>query len=467
MPIDASDQNQITVILILATLLFIVASALPQKVATTALLILVPYQLIETRFGTSSVVLAFVVFFAFLLKGEHVRLPMLPQILFLFLWYLVSMSLMDPSTYMQHAIYVFSLLSAFLVFWLCYDLAHRLEKLSSAVDVFVAMNAVVAVYCMIQILIGPGERLILFGIEEINMTRVRADGRLTGPFESAEITAQFLVLMQFLILHQFWYAGSAGYKRILVALGITNFAFLVATGSRGEFLVLVGGLLVYLWLFRRRLGVMRALGLAVGGAFVLTATALIVVNFTQFGGLFERLEETEFNEQGVPDTRQAVWPPTWREIVKSPIIGHGPRLRFHNEHRGQRYEEHEYIGYPHNLYLFLLFTVGIPGLILFMLLLLTIMSRCWRSMSRPNAPPYYQDLARTGVIVIFLFIVDGIKIEQMRLNLADYWHFFFGLCGILLAACNRIDEQSSIAAIQDGGENAESDWSDGERLESS
>jgi O-antigen ligase len=270
--------------------------------------------------------------------------------------------------------------------------------------------------------------------------------------------------MQFLILHQFWYAGSAGYKRILIALGTINFAFLVATGSRGEFLVFVGGLLVYLWLFRRRLGAMKALGLAVGGAITLTATALIVVNFTQFGGLFERLEETEFNEQGVPDTRQAVWPPTWREIVKSPIIGHGPRMRFHNEHRGQRYEEHKYLRYPHNLYLFLLFTVGIPGLILFMLLLLTIMSRCWRSMSRPNAPPYNQDLARTGVIVIFLFIVDGIKIEQMRLNLADYWHFFFGLCGILLAACYRTDEQPSIAEEQNGNQGADSGGGDSRRL---
>lgn len=465
MPIEASDQNQITVILILAIVLFIAASALPQKVATITLMILVPFQSIETRFGTSSVVLAFVVFIALLLKGERVRLPALPQILFLLLWYLISMSLMDQSTYIQHAVYVFSLVSAFLIFWLCYDLANRLEKPSSIVDVFIAMNVVVVIYCVVQLVIGPGERLILFGIEEINMTRVRADGRLTGPFESAEITAQYLVLMQFLIFHQFWYAGSAWYKRTLVVLATTNFAFLVATGSRGEFLVFIGGLLIYLWLFRRRLGVMRSLGLAVGGTFILTATALIVVNFTQFGGLFERLGDTEFSEEGMPDTRQAVWPPTWREVVKSPLVGHGPRFRFQNEGRGQRYEEHEYIAYPHNLYLFLLFTVGIPGLILFMLFLLTILTRCWQSMSRPNAPPYYQDLARTGVIVIFLFIVDGIKIEQMRLNLADYWHFFFGLCGIILAACYQIDQQSSIAAKQENDRSLELARSPGEQSE--
>ena len=66
MPLDAYDLNQLSVILILAILLFIVASALPQKVATTALLVILPFQTIETRFGTSSVVLAYVLFIALL-----------------------------------------------------------------------------------------------------------------------------------------------------------------------------------------------------------------------------------------------------------------------------------------------------------------------------------------------------------------------------------------------------------------
>ena len=453
---DASIQNQLTTILILAIVLFVLASALPQKAATTALLILFPYQTIDTRFGSSSVVLAFVVFLAFLLKGDRVRLPMLGRILFLLLWYLVSMSLMPPSTYVQHGVYVMTLFSAFLVFWLCYDLSGRFEKDTSMVNVFIVMNVGVVVYCVIQLVIGPGERFVLFGIEEINMTRVRADGRLTGPFESAEITAQYLVLAQFLILHQFWYSETGWFRRFLAGLAVTNFGLLIATGSRGEFLVFIGGALIYLWLFRRQLGVMRAISLAVGGAIVLTATALIVTNFTQFGNLFDRLGETEFDEQGIPDTRQAVWPPTWKAIKESPMIGHGPRFRFFQEGRGVRYEDHEYLAYPHNLYLFLLYTVGAPGLMLFLWLLGSIMYRCWRSMSLPNAPPYYADLAKTGVIVLLLFLIDGIKIEQMRLNLADYWHFFFGLCGVFVAACYRNETaEPPVAEEEEAGRPAE------------
>src|SRR5690606_33890232 len=134
------------------------------------------------------------------------------------------------------------------------------------------------------------------------MTRVRADGRLTGPFQSSEITAQYLVLMEFLIINQYWHSENKAWKRVLFAVGTCNLAFLVATGSRGEFLLLIGGAAVYLWLFRRRLGLMRTLVLAAGGALTLLATALIVINFTEFGELFTRLANTELNEQGIPDT---------------------------------------------------------------------------------------------------------------------------------------------------------------------
>jgi hypothetical protein len=63
-------------------------------------------------------------------------------------------------------------------------------------------------------------------------------------------------------------------------------------------------------------------------------------------------------------------------------------------------------------------------------------------MSRPDVLPYSSDLARTGVIVILLFLIDGIKIDQVRLALSDYWHFFFGLFGVFIAVCNRIERQT-------------------------
>ena len=438
MLLDPSEQNQLIVIFSLAVILFIIASALPARVSTVALLLLVPYQTIETRFGSSSMVLAFVVFIALILKRERVQLPMLPQFAFLLLWYLISMSMMAPSTYVQHGSYLLSLVSAFLVFWLCYNLTQRFKNTTSIIDVFIVMNVFVAIYCAIQLWVGPGERLVMFNISEMSMHRVRGDGRLMGPFQSAEITALYFVLMQFVILHQFWYSTHRWYRRALIGLAAINLGFLVTTGSRGEFLLLLGGAGVYLWLFRRRLGVMRAIGLAVGGTVALVVMALVVINFTQFGGLFDRLRGTEFDSSGIPDTRQVLWREAWAEIKSSPIVGHGPRFRFHLEDRGARYEDHVYIQYPHNLYMFLLFTVGVPGLILFLWILLIFLMRCWRAMSCTRAPPYDLDLARTGFIVTLLFMIDGLKIDQMRLNLADFWHFSFGLWGVMMAVCAKV-----------------------------
>lgn len=437
MPLSPSEQIQLSTILAASILLFIVAYGLPKKYSITVLMVLAPFQLIETRFGSSSVVLAFVVFIVTLLKNEKVELPMLGKFLLFVFWCFVSIGLMEPSTYLQHGAYVFSLISAFLVFWLCYDLMMGSDNPSGVINVFLVMNLLVAAYCVFQLWLGPGERFVLFGISELSLTRVRGDGRLTGPFESAEITAQYLVLMEFIILHQYWHSRSILFKRALIGLMALNIGFLVATGSRGEFLLLIGGAAIYLWLFHRRLGTMRAIRLAVIGSIVLAGSALIVVNFTDFGSLFDRLVATEFNEQGIPDTRQPLWRDAWQEIVKSPIVGHGPRLRFHLEGQGLIYDNHVTIRYPHNQYLFLLFTLGVPGLILYLLILFTILSRCVRSISSKYDSSYFHDLARTAALVLLLFTIDGLKIDQMRFAFSDYWHFAFGLFGVFLAACNR------------------------------
>jgi hypothetical protein len=438
--LETSLLGQLAALVLLAAILFFVASALPQRVATTIVMLMVPFQAVESFAGTSTMLLAYVVFVALLVRGERVQVPMLGSFMVLLAWYLVSMSLQHPSTYSQHAVYIYTLVSAFLVFWLCHDLTKRFDRPNSIINVFIWMNILVVVYCLIQLWIGPGERFKLFGLSEISMTRVRADGRLTGPFESAEITAQYFVIMVFVIVHQFWYSADAWVRRGLILLIAVNLALLIATASRGEFLLLIGGSGLYLWLFRRRLGPMRAMGLALTGGAVLVASSLVIVTFTPFGDLFNRLQRTEI-EAGVPDTRAVVWPAAWHEIKKNPIIGHGPRLKFFMEDRGKVYPNHTFIQFPHSLYLYLLFTVGIPGLLLFLWVQWRVLVRCWRRMSRLAGEDYAGDLARTGVLIILLFLIDGIKIEQTRLSLADYWHFWFGLLGVLWASTGHTDAQ--------------------------
>lgn len=430
----------ITVVALLATIVFFIAYSLPQKIAATALILLIPFQPVDTQHGTANVFLTFVLFIAMLMREKNVRLPMLPQTLILLFAYLISMGLAHPSTYVQHGLYLFYLLSAFLVFWISYDLTFRYQSVRGMIQVFLVMNVLVIIYCFIQLAFGTNDKFRLFGLDEFAMMPVRDDYRLTGPFGAAGPIAEYFVIMVFLIVHQVLTTAQATYRRGLVILLAINLLLLVATGNRGGFLVLVGASMMLLWMFRHLLGVARTLQLAIVGVVLFSISAAITVNYTDFDRLFDRLLATEL-EEGIPDTRTVVWPMAWEEIQKKPIFGHGPRLRLEDEELRGKYKGHVIIFFPHNLYLFLLFTIGITGLLAFLIYLATPLFRCWRLSKRIVDDPETLSLAKIGIVVMTVFFIDQIKVEFMRYSQVDYWHFVFALLGFLIAFCDRTEAE--------------------------
>ena len=82
--------------------------------------------------------------------------------------------------------------------------------------------------------------------------------------------------------------------------------------------------------------------------------------YTQYNVLYERLEKTKV-EGIVPDTR-TVWRKGSEKIIEKPILGHGPYLVKREDISRFDYTTQNELGrYPHNLYLFLLYTIGIIG----------------------------------------------------------------------------------------------------------
>lgn len=281
MPISPSEIVQLTVMLLLATGLFFAAYSLPQIVGSTVLLVMIPVQPVDTRVGSANVLLAFVIFLAMLLRRGEVRLPLLRQILILLFCYLLSMSFVHPALYEQHAIYMIALISAILVFWIAYDLTFRYRSLRGIIAVLLAINLVVIVYCAIQLYVGPGQKVSFFGINELTMERARWDSRLTGPFAATGLTSEYLVIMVFVILHQVFFTKKAWIRRGLIALATVDLSFLIATGNRGGFLTLLGGSMIFLWLFRKELGGQRVVKLLISGTVMLTLVSVIVVSYTE------------------------------------------------------------------------------------------------------------------------------------------------------------------------------------------
>jgi len=90
---------QLAVAALVATLVFYGAYSLPPRVATTILLLLIPFQPVTTKFFSANTLATYALFIAFLLRGSHFRMPMLPQILAVLFIYLLSFALVAPSTY--------------------------------------------------------------------------------------------------------------------------------------------------------------------------------------------------------------------------------------------------------------------------------------------------------------------------------------------------------------------------------
>ena len=99
-------------------MLFLVAYLAPVRIVMWVLLLLIPFQLIDSIYGSINMVFTYMVGAAFLLRGRIVRLPLLGAIIFIMFAYMLSFSLALPGTLRDHGLYIISFISNFLLFYI-------------------------------------------------------------------------------------------------------------------------------------------------------------------------------------------------------------------------------------------------------------------------------------------------------------------------------------------------------------
>ena len=67
MPISGAETLEISVLLAIATLLFVIVYSMPQIIGASMLLVMIPIQPIDTRYATANVLLTYVIFVAMLM----------------------------------------------------------------------------------------------------------------------------------------------------------------------------------------------------------------------------------------------------------------------------------------------------------------------------------------------------------------------------------------------------------------
>jgi O-antigen ligase len=441
MNLESTQIFQLIGALLGALIVFVAANSAPLKVSIGILLIFIPFQPIETpRLGSANIIMTYVLFGALLLRGRIRYLPMLWAILLVVFAYLLSISQLNRALYVDHGLQLFFLVSGFLVMILTYNLVREARDSRLIVNLFIGVNILVLIYCLVQLSVGPGERMYFFGSEHLWMHRNRGGGdpRLVGPFGTTGCTAAYLMSMTVILAYEILH--SRGWRRnLLLGIVAANLGMMIATGNRSSFILLIGSMLWFLYLFRAELGFVRIVQALTASAVVLVGAAFFIVNYTGFNVMFDRLEDTHFVEGGIPDTRRVVWPRAWAAFEEKPWLGHGPNLeqervlRYRNVHRDQLL-----MNYPHSLYLYLLVTVGIVGTLAFLLFFIAAAARVLRSASTGNfASEYERGWVLVGSIVLVAFFLDQIKIEFLRGGTTDFAHFIFAIFGWFIGCADE------------------------------
>jgi O-antigen ligase len=427
---EANQLIQIIAALAIAVAVFLVGYiASPRKVVPW-LIFLSPFQLIESPYTSSSVMVTYVVAIAYILRGRLKFLPMLGIFAVIISIYLSSSGFAHRSTHVQHAIYIFNYVSAVLMFYIVYNFVRETKDVALVTRALIIANILVVIYCIIQISVVG--RYSFLGIEELSLigARARGDPRLNGPFNPG-LTAEFMVISILLFGYLLIYIRSSAMRMLLYLLVALSLGCIIATANRGGFLVLIGAVGLFLIMYRRQLGVKRTLALSMSGIFLIAIMSVVVIQYTNYGQMYERLAATEL-ERGLPETRADTWGDIWSRMFDRPLLGHGPRLRLYNDH-AQPYPGTPVVNFPHNLYLFLFYTVGLAGLIVYLAFFTWLYRRYRQGVKQSGSEPFMQGFIKLGVLFMVVFLVDQLKIEFLRFQTVDYWHFIFSVFAIWLA----------------------------------
>jgi O-antigen ligase len=425
--------------------LFVSVYRIPERLTIALIVLLIPIQIIDSRFGTSNTVLVYLVVFAFMMQARLRLAPMMVPIGLLLFAYAISFAMSHPSARMQHLFYLIGFAGNVLLFYLVYNFIVRSRDWHWIFSVLFLMNVVVIVACGLEILAAQSEINIL-GVKEWSVQASRArQGRLVGPFGSTHTTADYLVTQCMMLAYFLIHEPRRKYKLYFGLLFACNFMVLVGTGDRGGFVGLVVGVGLFLILFHRDIGTFRSVRLLAAGVLLFVFSSIVVMNFTDFGVLFDRLSATEV-ESGLTDSRQRGFSNGLSYFQESPITGLGPKLGVSTKSR--QVGNIPYRPYPHMLPMHILATTGLLGFIAWAIFFVAFgiqMIGAARAAETRNA---LTQLPKLGLLIMLLFFAGELRIEFLRAGFLDYQNYMFVLFGTFIACADLAKSEQAVAEKQ-------------------
>ncbi len=119
--LSSGHAIQLGLAILLGIILLVMAYALPERRIIGFLILIIPFQLITSRYGSLNVVLTYLVGFSLILKGRITYFPLLPVVLSILTIYFISTFMALRQTWIDHLLYIISIISNFVLFYMVYN----------------------------------------------------------------------------------------------------------------------------------------------------------------------------------------------------------------------------------------------------------------------------------------------------------------------------------------------------------
>ena len=435
--LSTSHLVQLLIASIAGISLFVFSYIGYQRFFFKALIILIPFQFIDSIYGSFNMAATYMLGISMFLNRSWLKKkaednwPLILPFFMIGLVFFLSWTQSPRIFWSKTIFYMIMLGSNIFLFYMTYHIISSREDFINFFNLLIFCNILVILYCFFQFVIGFQEYNVL-GIGEFRIQQnLEEKLRIVGPFNAVGITAEYFVIQCIILAYYVLISGK--YKKLALILIFCNTALLIGTGNRGGFISFLLSIVLFAYFFRKSLGVGRTLLLLIASFFILITSSFLMVKYTDFNVLYERLLGTQM-EGLTPDTRSG-WSFVLEKIVEKPVLGHGPRLVTTIDYdRLIKWPKDEIGFWPHNLYLYILYTTGMIGFIAYSILGLSYLRILGKLKLILNEnDDFLSGLPKLGIIIFIVFLFDQMKVEFLRPSLLDYQHYLFALSGMFCA----------------------------------
>ncbi|NCU32054.1 MAG: O-antigen ligase domain-containing protein, partial [Candidatus Moranbacteria bacterium] len=204
---------------------------------------------------------------------------------------------------------------------------------------------------------------------------------------------------------------------------------LIATVIRGALVALFVAMGFYLWRLRKITGLGYVVKTICYGVLLIGVIILVVHIFIpESSRIIERFLETDLS---TGDSRRFVWVMFLDYFKEKPFFGHG---MFYDLPTAELF-------WPHSTYFYFLLTLGIPGLLNFLILIIRLIKKGFENIRRSVPVSKHYEMAIAIQSAFFIIIIDGLKVGYQRY--LNYQLFVWMVFGLIAAFYFTVSKEGS------------------------